>query len=148
MAAFTLAQIKAEMDTDPTGRGYAAPVAARNYLAIRDLINATYAGVGTVWRTNLTGAEVLGALVWAEVSALPTNSWLALQTLLIPATIDASNVRIRQFFAGLFPSATFSQSLANLTTVARHAAPSRAEELWGFGAQVSEQHIADALEIR
>lgn len=144
--AFTKAQLQAELNTDPKALGYAAPKAAGNYQGLIALVNGTYAGVGVVWRTDVRGAEVLAALVWSEISALSTNNWLALQSLLIPSTpIDANSARIRAWFSGLFPSATFPLTSANLTAMGQKAAPSRAEELWGYGTYVTEQDVANAI---
>jgi hypothetical protein len=142
----TVQQLRNEINLDPVGLGYAPLKEAGDYLGIVAKLNATRAGVGVVWRTNMTGAEVLGCLVWSEIAALTTNNWLALQTLLIPSTpIDASNARIRAFFAGLFPNATFPLTLTNLTAMGQKPNPTRAEELWGFGTVIAEQDVANAV---
>lgn len=142
----TLQQLRDEIDNDPVALGYAPLVAAGDYLGIVAKLNSTRAGVGVVWRTNMTGAEVLGSLVWSEISSLSTNNWLALQSLLIPSTpIDASNARIRAIFGGLFPAGTFPQTNANLVAMGQKGNPTRAEELWGFGTIVSEQDVANAV---
>jgi hypothetical protein len=142
---YTIAQLKAEIDADPKTLGLVALRNAGNYLGIRDKLNATYGTVGVVYRTDVTSAEILASLVWTEIATLTTNSWLALHALLIPGLVDASQLRIRQMFVGLFPSATFPLTNANLTALAQRPAPSRAEELWGFATRVTEQDVANAV---
>jgi hypothetical protein len=144
--AFTKAQLQAELNSDPKALGYAPFRTAGNYQGLAALVNGTYPGVGVVWRTDVRGAEVLGALVWSEIASLSSNNWLALQSLLIPSTpIDANNARIRGIFTGLFPVATFPGTSANLTSTGQKASPSRAEELWGYATYVTEQDVANAI---
>ena len=140
--AFTSAQLATEITTDPKSLGYGAS-ATSSYAAIAAKLNATYAGVGIVWRTDLSASEIVGCLVWSDLSAATVTQWTALQTLLIPAKIDASNANVRALFAGLFASA--ATTLANLTAAAKKASPSRAEELWGYGTVISDNDIGHAL---
>jgi len=138
-----LPQLAAELQADPKSLGYAAEIAARSYAGVASLCNGTYPGVGTVWRTDLSAAEILAALVESEVTSLTATQWTRVLTLLSPGAIDASQQRIRDQFAGIFAGKT--ATLANLTAAARRAAPSRAEELWGYGVAVAEQDVANAL---
>jgi hypothetical protein len=142
---FTNAQLTTELNTDPKALGYAALRSASNYIGLAAKVNSTYAGVGVVFRNDVTANEVLVALVWSEISALTTNNWLALHALLIPEVIDATKATIRAIFAGLFPAATFPLTSASLTALAKKAGPSRADELWGYGTVVGEQDVANAL---
>lgn len=143
---FTIQQLATEINTDPVGLGYAAHITAGRMGELARILNSTRTGVGQVWRDDLRGAEVLGALVWSEIASLSTNSWLALQSLLIPSTpIDASNVRIRNIFGGLFPAGSFPQTNANLSAIGQKASPSRAEELWGYGTTVTPEDVIRAL---
>lgn len=140
----TTQDIKNELTGDPKARGYASKITAGELGNVTALLNGTYAGVGVVYRTDITGAQILGALVWSEIATLVTNSWLALQTLLIPNTpIDASNQLIRDLFGGIFAGKTVT--LANLTTLAQKAAPSRAEELWGYGTVITLEQVVAAV---
>jgi hypothetical protein len=143
VTAFTPAQLAAELNTDPKTLGYAALIAAKDRIGLAAKINSTYAAVGTVWRTDLRAAEILAALVETEITALTTNGWLQLQTLLIPGTVDASQVTIRNQFNGLLGA--FATTIANLLAVAKKANPSRAEELWGYAVRVTEQDVAGAI---
>ena len=142
---YTIPQLKAEIDNDPKSLGLVAYRNAGNYLGICAKLNATYGTVGTVYRMDVSASEILGCLVWSEISALNTNAWLALHALLLPGTVDATNVRIRGMFLGLFPSGTYPQTAANLAALSMRPAPSRAEELWGTGTRVSEQDVANAV---
>jgi hypothetical protein len=140
---YTLAQLAAEITNDPKALGYAAPVAAGSLSGLAALINGTYPGVGTVWRTDVAAAELLGGIVWAEVSGFTAAQWEAVEVMLVPLTVDASNANVRAFFAGVFAGKT--ATIANLTAIAQRANPSRAEELWGYGTVVSTTDIAHAL---
>lgn len=141
--AYTLAQLKTELQSDPKGLGYAAPIAAGDDTAVAALVNSTYAGVGTVWRSSVPVADFLAALVWSEVSTFTQTQWEAFSVMLIPLRIDASQVNVRNFFAGLFTGKTVT--LQNLTAAAKVTAPSRAQELWGDTAVVSVADIGYAL---
>lgn len=137
-----LAALTAELTNDPKTLGYAALIAAHNRVGIAAKLNSTYAGVGTIWRTDLTSSEIMACLVWSEVSAANVTQWTSFQTLLIPPTVDASKAAVRALFAGLFAAATVT--LGNLTAAGKSALSSRAEELWGYGTRITEQDIANA----
>jgi hypothetical protein len=147
MAEFTLAALKSEIDNDPKSLGLVALRNAGNYLGIVAKLNATYGTVGTVYRRDVTAGEILGCLVWAEIAgaSFTTNSWLALHALLLPGVVDATQVRVRQMFAGIFPQGTYPLTFANLAAIAQRTAPSRAEELFEPGFRVTEQQVADAI---
>lgn len=139
---FTSQQLATEINTDPKALGYAALVAAHDRMGLAAKLNATYAGVGIVYRNDLKSWEVLAALVESEVTSLSVTAWTRVQTLLIPSMVDATQQRIRDQFAGIFVGK--AATLANLDAVARKVAPSRAEELWGYKTTVSDQDIANA----
>lgn len=146
MATFSIAALQTELTGDPKQLGY-APLRSPspNYLALAAKLNGTYATVGTVWRTDLSAAEMLACLVESEVGAMTVLQWTRVMVLLSPGIVDASQQRIRDMFAGIFAGAPFATSRANLIAAAAKASPSRAEELWGYGVRVSEQNIAEAL---
>lgn len=140
MANFTLAQLATEINTTrPTV--YATAKAAGDDTGIAQVLNTTYAGVGTVWKSRVPAADILGALVAAEVTAWTAVQWTALTALLIPGTVDATNARIRALFNALLPTT----SLANATAVSQVTNPTRAEELWGAGTTVSIADVSRAL---
>lgn len=139
---FTSAQLATEINTDPKALGYAAFVTAHDRLGLAAKLNATYAGVAVVWRTDLKSWEVLAALVESEVTSLTQLQWTRVQTLLIPSMIDASNANIRAQFGGIFAGKTVT--LANLNAVGAKASPSRAEELWGYRTIISDTDVANA----
>lgn len=144
MAGFTKAQLQTEINGDPKALGYAALKAAPNaYVTLRDKLNATYGGVGVVWRTDLSAREVLCCIAWADISAFTAAQSILLSLLLIPGSIDASNSNVQAQFAGLFGPATATR--AALLLAGKKANPSRAEELWGYNAVVSEQDVANAI---
>lgn len=139
----SMAALAAEINNDPKALGYAALKASGSDADLAAKINATYVGVGSVWRTNVTAAELLSCIVWAEVSAFTAVKWAAVQVFLTPLVLDASQQRIRDFFAGAFSGC--AATLANMSAMAKVTAPSRAEELWGAGNAVSATDIARAL---
>lgn len=140
---YTFAQLASEINTDPKAFNYATPKNAGDDGAVAAIFNATYAGVGIVWRTNLTAKDILSAIVWSEVSGF-TNAQVGwLNALLVPLTIDASKATIRAMFGGLFAST--ATTLANLTAIAKVPSPTRGEELFGAGTLISAQDIAHAL---
>jgi hypothetical protein len=144
---YTHAQLKTEITTDPKALGYAPfrNPANPNYVAIENLLNATYAGVGVVFRPNIPSRELLSQLVWADVSAFTAAQWEALSVMLIPMFVDGTQANVRAFFAGLF--AGKATTLANLSAIAQVVGPTRAEELWGQGTSVSQQDVADAINL-
>lgn len=139
---FTLVDLKSEIDNDPKQLGLVPARDRGDDATIAQLLNSTYGAVGTVWRTDLSAREILACLVEAEVSTLNATQWTRVLTLLMPGTIDASQQRIRDQFAGIF--ATKTATIANLLAVAKRATPSRAEELWGAGTTISDRDVAAA----
>lgn len=139
---FTLVDLKSEIDNDPKQLGLVPARDRGDDATIAQLLNSTYGAVGTVWRTDLSAREILACLVEAEVSTLNATQWTRVLTLLMPGTIDASQQRIRDQFAGIF--ATKTATIANLLAVAKRVTPSRAEELWGAGTTISDRDVAAA----
>lgn len=140
----TLQQLASEINSDPGAYGYAAQKSAGSDSGIVALLNGPTKTVNpTVWRTSVAAAELLGCIVWSEVSTFTAVKWAAAQAMLTPGTVDASNANIRAFFAGAFAGAT--QTIANMTTIAKVAAPTRAEELWGPGTVIGSIDVAKAL---
>jgi hypothetical protein len=145
---FTHAQLKAEITNYPKPLGYSTYTnpASPNYRAAMAIINATYAGVGIVWRPDIPSIELLSQLVWtAEVAGFTAVQAELLSVMLIPLKVDATQATVRSFFAGLF--STCPLSLANLTAIAKVVSPTRAEELWGAHTFVGEQDMADAINL-
>lgn len=143
---YTLTQLAAEINTDPKALGLAALKAQANAAgdeAIAAKLNATYAGVGVVYRTDVTPSELLACIVWSEVSAFTATQWSACTAMLSAGNVDASKVTIRNFFAGLFTAATTTK--ASMDTVARIVNPTRAEELWGHSMGVSAYDVQKAM---
>jgi hypothetical protein len=143
---FTSAQLRTELTTDPKARGYAALLtaaeASHDWQPVADKVNSTYAGVGTVWRPNISAQELLSCIVWTDVSTFTAAQWEALSVMLIPLRIDATQQRVRDFFAGLFTGKAATSN--NLLATAQVAAPTRAEELWGAGTVVQANDCAIA----
>jgi hypothetical protein len=143
----TVAALHDELTADPKALGYAPLVAAArvngDWQSVADRVNTTYAGIATVFRPNVSAQELLTCIVWAEVAAFTATQWAALQCMLAPLRVDATQLTVRNFFAGLF--AGKAGTLAALTAIAKVVAPTRAEELWGAGVVVSAGDCATAL---
>lgn len=137
---FTNTQLANEINNDPKALGYAAFVSAHDRVGLANKLNATYAGVGVVWRNDLKSLEIVGAIINGEVTGFTAAQWARVQVLIAPPVIDASNANVRGQFSGIFTGT----SLANLTAVAQKANPSRAEELWGYNTRINDQDIANA----
>ena len=144
--SMTATALAAEINNDPKALGYAVPKLAGSDIGVANIVNSTYAGVGTVWRTNVKAAEILAAITLSEINAtFSATNWAALSAILTPLVVDASNAVIRGWFVTLFPSALYPTTNAALVTTAKVAAPSRAEELWGAGTLISATDVAHAL---
>lgn len=141
--SFTSAALASEINTDPKALGYAAPKASGADGAVAAILNATYAGVGTVYRRNIAPHEIEECLVYAELGSLTVQQWQLFQTVLEAGVIDASKATIQNILIGMFPNTT--TTYANLVAVAKTPNPTRAEELWGQGTVVTVADVAHAL---
>lgn len=143
MTNYTIAQLKTELTTDPKGLGYSASYNSGDAQTTANIINHHYSGVGTVWKKSVPASDILGSLVWSEVSAWSQTQWEAINAMLAPLKVDASNTNVRTFFAGILSTAT--ASLANISVAAQVVSASRAQELWGDGTSVPWQDVSSAI---
>jgi len=142
----TVQQVKAEIDADPAGLGYAAMESAQNWNGIRDALNLSRVGVA-VDRRFVHVNELTEALVYSELIALTDAARDALLILFAVAansTLDPLNANIRGFFTGAFGPAT--QTRINLTALTSRQG-SRAEFLWGDGVVVSDTLVEAAARL-
>jgi hypothetical protein len=150
MAAFTLQALATEINTDPTGLGYAAFVSAHDRPGLAVVMNTARAGI-TVKRNDVMASEVIGAVDSRDFVTTPNAAHVGfIQALLTKGAPlqfqDASGndtnilANIRRLLVA--DDATHT-SRAALTALATRLG-SRSEQLWGTGFQVNEQNIADA----
>ncbi len=135
----TLAQLLAEIQTDPTGKGYAALVASGSDGAIADLLN-TVAGGQTLFQ-RVDSDQVVGAMDPTEVDALSNAARNRLSIYLSPPKIDFRLANVRSAFQTAFSAGSTRTALIALAS----RASSRAEILWGEGATISHLDVAHAL---
>lgn len=93
--------LKAELQTDPLGLGYAVFIASGSDHRLADLLNEPRAAI-RVDRGLIPSHEVVNVLEWTDaavgVSLQPISAILA------AGQVDVSNVRVRAAFATVFPA--------------------------------------------
>jgi len=135
------AALKAEVQTDPVGLGYAIHLASGSLSPIVALLTAARAGV-TVFRGVIPAYEVINATVTAEWTTLTAAEKQRYQTITGAGQVDTANANVRAAFLAMFAAGTATRT----ALVALASRPgSRAEELWGAGVVVSAEDVARAL---
>ncbi len=138
--AFTLTQLAAEINTDPTALGLVALKAAGSDQAIADVLNLSRVGI-TVDRNDIRAKELQGAVVTAEYLALAQPQRDLWQALLTIAPLDAGDANTKASVAAVFSAGPTRTALVALAT----RQGSRAEQLWGTGTTVSAISVSRAL---
>jgi len=146
-AQINYAALKTELQTDPTGIGYAASVAAGNDTETARLINEvrTVPPTFTINRGPVPSSIVVNEIEAADLSALITNQLLQLQIITQFGTVDLGDASTRQILGGIFPVASATRT--NLTALANRPA-SRAEVYPGSpgrNANITPDDVAKAL---
>lgn len=151
---FTAQQLAAEINTDPSGLGYAAFVAAHDRPGLAAVMNLVRAGI-TVKRNDVMASEVIAAIDSRDFVTTPNAAHCAFVGALLTkgaplqfqdAQGNDTNVlgNIKRLFVADDANATPPHvSRGALNTLATRSG-SRAEQLWGAGTVVTEQNIADA----
>lgn len=135
------AQLKTEIQTDPQGLGYAAPLAAGNHAAVADLLNQVRTTI-KLDRETVPAYEVFDAIVPAEWAALSAQEKQRIQLILSLGQVYTKGANTRAAFLATFTAG--SQTRTNLGALQQRDS-SRAEQL--FGQPVSPSDIAKALEV-
>lgn len=145
MAEFSLAALAAELNTDPTGIGYAALGWPNNDQAVVDALNAPIPGE-TVTRKRVDPLELLSSIPLAEWEAVSDARRQYLNSLIgvSGATIDATDPVVWANLLDLFGVGTDSR--ANIQAKVQRDG-SRAEVLWGEGTVVSVSQVARAANL-
>lgn len=149
--AIDLVALATEINTDPTGRGYAPHITSGNDGEIAILLNEVQAGIN-IQRSSLTSPEIFEATDLAEYRALTAQSRQMYQ---VVVTIGSGaggpsgggipvgpGTNARLILAGLFPAG--STTRANLVALVMRTG-SRGEELFGENVVVSSKDVAMAL---
>lgn len=136
-----LQELRAELDADPAGLGYAAsgwPDGSAQ--AVADVLNDAAHGA-TVWRRRIEMGEVYAAVDWSEFIALAAEKREAWRIITSTEWLDASSQNIQDALSTIWPAGT---TRTNLIALARLQTGSRAEELWGQGVRVSASQVGRA----
>jgi hypothetical protein len=144
--AFTLTQLRTEIDNDPKALGYAAlKVLSNGPEAVANKINQAGASAETLFKSYTPIEEVLACVMASEYTALSAANKALWTDLVVRTTrIKSGDSNMRTTIAGIFAGGTTSR--ANLVAVASRAA-SRGEALWGEGTTVTDVNVADALAL-
>jgi hypothetical protein len=133
----TLAELKAELDADPSGLGYAAMLADGT---IADALNLVRSDID-IDRGVIPSYEIVNATAHAEWAVLSSAEKQRYQTLTGAGSVDASNANVRAAFSAMFAAGTATRT-ALVAMLTRKG--SRAEQLWGAGAFIGPMAVAEA----
>lgn len=139
--AVVLTELRTELDTDPTGLGYAPFIPGGNLTALADLVN-TLTDID-IDKLSISNFDVINALDYTEVNSLASPEREALTILTQPDRIPVSS-NTKNAFAAIFAAGTNSR--ANLQAISRKKA-TRAEILFGANVTVTSGQIGDALAL-
>lgn len=141
----TIQQIKAELDSDPLGLGYATLEAAQNWNGLVDALNLVRPTI-TINRRHLLAVELIEAIDAAAINGLNVGNRDAIVFLMQAAAnvdIDPFNAVTRTYFALFDNVAATKNRLALLLT----RPGSRAEALWGDGTTVNDSQVEAAARL-
>lgn len=144
MVAMTTALLRAEIDTDPKTLGYAALRVQTNApQALAARLNETGASAEVLFKAYVPIEDVVACIVRAEYDALSATAKTFLGDCLLKGTrLKSGDANLRASMIGVFAAGATRTALTNIAS--RPA--TRAEALWGEGANVSDQNVASALE--
>jgi hypothetical protein len=134
-------QLKSELQEDPTSQGYATPLAAGDHVAVAALLNEVDAGI-QIDRTQIARREVMEAIVWSEFEGATATKRDTVKTLMTLDNFNVNAQNVKDGFLGVFGAGTGTRT--NLTAMLNRPG-SRAEQLFGEGAQITHTDIAIAL---
>jgi hypothetical protein len=138
--ALNYAALKAELQNDPLGLGYAPHLTSGNDSALADMLNLVRATIA-IDRETIPSYEVFDAIVPAEWASLSAQEKQRIQLVLSMGQVYVKGANTRSAFLAAFAAGTTTR--ANLGALQGRQG-SRAEQLFGLGASVSAQDIAQA----
>lgn len=134
-----LAELKTELDTDPTGLGYTGSDGGD-----AELLNEPRASI-QLNRATIPMGEIYGQIDWDdEYLALGDAQKTVFRTITSTVSLDVRSQHIRDAFVAIFGGG--SATIANLQAILTRDG-SRAEELWGHGETVTPSQVADARRL-
>ena len=142
----TVQQVKAELDADPLGLGYAALESAQNWNGLVALLNQVPRQV--IDRRMVRIQELTEAIVYSEFATRSAGErdallWIATTS---DQALDPQNPNVRAFFAGTFSGPGGALTRANLIALQTRQG-SRAEFLWGDGVIVNDSLVEAAARL-
>jgi len=132
------AALKAELDTDPSARGYAGTQDAE----AAALLNEVQGGL-TINRTTASTQEIREAVEVIDWTSRTDAQRAAMMFLTAGEALNPNHANVVADFQAIFVATGTLTNLAALQT----RDGSRAEELWGDGALVKHQDVAIARAI-
>src|SRR5262245_29627954 len=139
-------QLKTELQTDPLTLGYNIDptyyVQNNNDAALAPMLNAM--GTGTAFQVDnvITNAQLWGAIVSDELTALVTQQRTLLQIALQVPSYDLGVTETKKKLGDIFPAGSVTRS--NLQALQKRQG-SRAEVLFGRGTTIRIADVACAL---
>lgn len=138
--ASKLAALRAELDNDPAGLGYAGKTAEE----VKGLINAVAADntnpLKRVLRDSVESWEIVGATVYGEYVSLTATQRDLYGAIVACGKVNPQNANIRTIFGQLFSAGATRNRLNDL----QYRGASRAETLFGAGTVAEEWDIERA----
>ena len=144
LTATNLAALKAELQADSLGIGYAADLASGSDAAVAALLNAPRAGQ-TCQSGGLTRQQVLGAITLTDLASGQDTALLAWMDEIgqMPVGYDLNNAKVQLVFERFFASGTASfTALSALRTI---SGCSRAQALFGVSCVIDAMDVAAAM---
>lgn len=139
--AINYAQLKTELQTDPSALGYSALLAAGNHVGVAAVLNLTRAGV-TIKRDIIPAHQLFEAITATDYAALTAAEKTRLQIILSMGQVNVRGDNTRAQLAAMFGAGTATRT-AVLALIDRQG--SRAEQLFGSGVSISAADVALAL---
>jgi len=130
--------LKEEILSDPNKLGYEG----KSPIDIARLLNKPVKSATIPVDAEVPTWRLLDAIDLAEYKNLASDEKEMVRTILSMGSVNLASANIRKILTGVFPSGT--KTYANITKLA-FKVPTRAEQLFGYGAVVSHLDVARAL---
>jgi len=136
-----IAALKAELQADPAGLGYATPYGLGDDAGVARILNTVQPGVAySIFKNAIPLRDMVANVASAEFTTLTATQLAQLQFLFLGASsVDASDLNTRNIITAIFAGKT--ATLTNFATLAKRQG-SRAEVLFGIGVSVSDSDVS------
>jgi len=135
------AQLKTELQTDPTAIGYAPMLSAGDHAGVAAALNLVRQTI-TIRRDILPAHELFECVVTAEYNSLTASEKSRLDTILGMGTVNVKGDNTRSQLSAMFVAGTATRT--NMLAIMDRKG-SRAEQLFGLSTKVAPSDIALAL---